>query len=155
MINSIIYRSNCWGCTGKKVFFEIVALHSCQMRIRLKHLVTTCDFNNLCSRSVGLQLAEIWKNKIIRWCFSRISAKKQKISKHLLSRILFVDCFHSIERITEGNLMRLLHTALISNAFLMKIRIKENSTLCLWRNKMEDSILIKTEDAFGKFCFWL
>ena len=114
IINSIIYRSSCWGCAGKKVFFEIVALHSCQQTIRLKHLVTTCDFNKLCSRIVALQLAAIWKNKIIRRCFSRISAKK---SKHLLSRTLFVDCFRYIERITEGKLKCLLHTALISNAF--------------------------------------
>ena len=56
------------------------------------------------------------KNKIIRQCFSRISAKK-KNSKHLVSRTLFVSCFHSIERITEGKLECLLHTALISNAF--------------------------------------
>ena len=36
----------------------------------------------------------------------------------------------------------------------MKIRIKGNGTLYLWKNEMEDSIFIKTEDAFGKFCFW-
>ena len=71
------------------MFFEIVALHSCQQTIRLKHLVTTCDFNKLCSRSVALQLAAIF----------------------------FVDCFRYIERITEGKLKCLLHTALISNAF--------------------------------------
>ena len=57
------------------------------------------------------------KKKIIRWCFSRISDKKKKKSKHLLSRTLFVDCFRYIERITEGKLKCLLHTALISNAF--------------------------------------
>ena len=117
IINSIIYRSSCWGCAGKKVFFEIVALHSCQLRIRLKNAVTTCDYNNLCSRSVALQLASIWKNKIIRWCFSRISEKKKKKLKHLLFRTLFVDCFPYIERIRERKLKCLLHTALISNAF--------------------------------------
>ena len=33
----------------------------------------------------------------------------------------------------------------------MKTRIKENGTLWLWRNEIEDSVFIKTEDAFGKF----
>ena len=117
IINSIIYRSSCWGCAGKKVFFEIVALHSCHLRIKLKYLVTACGFNSLSSRSVALQLAEIWKNKIICWCFSRISAKRKKKSKQLFSRTLFADCFRYIERITEGKLKCLLHTALISNTF--------------------------------------
>ena len=39
--------------------------------------------------------------------------------------------------------------------FSMKIKIKESDTLCLWRNEMEGSVFIKTEGAFGKFCFWL
>ena len=38
--------------------------------------------------------------------------------------------------------------------FSMKATTKENGTLCLWKNGMEDSVFIKTEDAFGKFCFW-
>ena len=151
IINCIIYRSSCWDCAGKKVFFEIVALHSCQLRIRLKHLVTTCDFNNLCSRSVALEFAAIWKTKLFAGAFQKFL---QKI-KHLLSRTLFVDRFRYIERITEGKLKCLLHTALISNAFFDEIRIKENGTLWLWRNEMEDLVFIKTEDAFGKFCFWL
>ena len=46
-----------------------------------------------------------------------LTKKKKKKSKHLLSRTLFVDCFRYIERITEGKLKCLLHTALISNAF--------------------------------------
>ena len=95
------------------VFFEIVALHSCQLRIRLKHLVTTCDFNNLCSRSVALEFAAIWKTKLFAGAFQKFL---QKI-KHLLSRTLFVDRFRYIERITEGKLKCLLHTALISKAF--------------------------------------
>ena len=128
IINSIIYRSSCWGCAGKKVFFEIVALHSWQLRIRLKHAVTTCDYNNLCSRSVALQLASIWKNKIIRWCFSRISEKKKKL-KHLLFRTLFVDCFPYIERIRERKLKCLLHTALISNAFFDENKDKRKLSL--------------------------
>ena len=101
----------------KKVFFEIVALHSCQLRIRLKHLVTTCDFNNLCSKSVALQLAAIWKKEDHSLVLFKNFWKKKKKSKHLLSRTLFVDCFRYIERITEGKLKCLLHTALISNAF--------------------------------------
>ena len=43
----------------KMVFFEIVALYSCQLRTRKKHMVTTCDFKNRCSKSVALQLAAI------------------------------------------------------------------------------------------------
>ena len=97
----------------EKVFFEMVALHSCQLRIGLKHLVTTCDFNNLCSRSVALEFAAIWKTKLFAGAFQKFL---QKI-KHLLSRTLFVDRFRYIERITEGKLKCLLHTALISNAF--------------------------------------
>ena len=103
-INSIIYRSSSWVSTGKMVFFEILALLSCQMRIRPKHLVTTCDFNNLRSKSVALQLAAIWKKKIIRSCFSRISGKKTKTStfQNTFCWLLSL-CSH--------------HTALISNAF--------------------------------------
>ena len=97
------------------VFFEIVALHSCQLRIRLKHLVTTCDFNILCSKSVALQLAAIWKNKFIRCCFSRISVKKSHENTYFPE--LFVDCFRHNKRTTEGKLKCLLHTALISKAF--------------------------------------
>ena len=37
--------------------------------------------------------------------------------------------------------------------FSMKIRIKENGTLSLWKNKMEDSVFIKTEDIFVSFAF--
>ena len=113
IINSIIYRSSCWGCAGKKVFFEIVALHSCQLRIRLKHLVTTCDFNNLCSKSVALQLVTIWKKKIICWCFSRISAKKIKNFQNTFCWLLSLHWKNN----REGKLKCLLHTALISNAF--------------------------------------
>ena len=142
IIKSIIYRSSCWGCAGKKVFFDLVALHSCQVRIRLQHLVTICDFNNLYSKSVAFQLAAIWKKKISRWCFWRISAKKIRTPT-------FQNTFCWLL------LLCLLHTALISNAFSVKIKIKENGTLWLWRNEMEDSVFIKTEDAFGKFCFWL
>ena len=57
------------------------------------------------------------KTKLLADAFQEFLQKKQKISKHLLSRILFVDCFRSIERIAEGNLKCLLHTALITNAF--------------------------------------
>ena len=138
IINSITYRSTCWGCAEKKSVFEIVALHSRHLRIRLKHLVTTCNFNNLCSRSVALQLVAIWKSKIIRWCFSRIPAKNKKKIKTPAFQKRFVDCFCFIERITQGKLKCLLHTVLISNAFSMKIRIKENGTRCLWRNEMEN-----------------
>ena len=99
------------------MFFEIVALHSCQLRIRLKHLVTTCDFNNLCSKNVALQLVAVQKRKLFVGAFQEFLKKKKKKSKHLLSRTLFVDCFRYIERITEGKLKCLLHTALISNAF--------------------------------------
>ena len=113
IINSIIYRSSCWGCAGKKVFFEIVALHSCQLRIRLKHLVTTCDFNNLCSKSVALQLVTIWKKKIICWCFSRISAKKIKNFQNTFCWLLSLHWKNN----REGKLKCLLHTALIPNAF--------------------------------------
>ena len=80
----------------------------------------------------------------------------KKKSKHLLSRTFFVDCFRYIERITEGKLKCLLHTALISNAFFDENKDKRKwYSLCLWRNEMEDSVFIKTEYAFGKFCFWL
>ena len=135
----------------KKVFFEIVALHSCQLRIRLKHLVTTCDFNNLCSKSVALQLVTIWKKKIICWCFSRISAKKIKNFQNTFCWLLSLHWKNN----RKGKLKCLLHTALISNAFFDEIRIKESGTLCLWRNETEDSVFIKIEGAFGKFCFWL
>ena len=53
----------------------------------------------------------------------------------------------SLEYITD--------TALIST-ILMKVRVKENSTLevsTFWT--MEDSLFDKTGDATGKFCFWL
>ena len=133
----------------RKVFFEIVALHSCQQTIRLKHLVTTCDFDKLCSRSVALQLAAISKNKIIRRCFSRIFAKKIKtptfqntfcwmLSLHWKNSRRKVKVFASY----CFNLLML---------FLMKIRIKESGTLCLRRNEMEDSVFVKTEGAFSKF----
>ena len=118
IINSIIYRSSCWGGAGKKGVFWIVALHSCQQTIRLKHLVTTCDFNKLCSRSVALQLAAIWKNKIIRRCFSRISAKKKKKIKTptFQNTFCWLLSLHWKNN-REGKLKCLLHTALISNAF--------------------------------------
>ena len=45
-----------------------------------------------------------------------------------------------------------LDTALISNAFLNSFLSKVSA---LWRNEMEDSVFIKTEDVIGKFCFWL
>ena len=79
-------------------FFEIAALHSCQLWLRPKPLTTTCNLNNVCNKNVALQLATIKKNEIFRWCFSRISTKKVE---HLLSRTFFVDCFCCKQRITE------------------------------------------------------
>ena len=60
------------------MFFEIVALHSCQLRIRLKHLVTTCDFNNLCSKNVALQLVAVQKRKLFVGAFQEFLKKKKK-----------------------------------------------------------------------------
>ena len=57
--------------------------------------------------------------------------KKKKKSKHQLSRTLFVDCFRYIERITEGKLKCLLHTALISNVSFDENKDKRKQTLCL------------------------
>ena len=116
--NSIIYRSSCWGWLvffEKMMFFEIVALHSCQQMIRRKHLLTTCDFNKLCSRSVALQPAAIWKKQNYSPVLFKNFSKKK--SKHLLSTTFYVDCFRYTERITEGKFKCLLHTALISNDF--------------------------------------
>ena len=97
------------------VFLEIVALHSCKLRIRLKHLVTACDFNNLCSKSVGLQLAAIWKKKIIRWCFSKISGNKIKTPTFQNTFCWLLSLHWKNNR--EEKWKHLLHTALIFNAF--------------------------------------
>ena len=43
-MNSIIYKAT-EAALEKMVFFEIAALHRCQLRLRLKPLVTTRDFN--------------------------------------------------------------------------------------------------------------
>ena len=100
----------------KMVFFEIVALHSCQLRIRLKHLVTTCDFNNLCSKSVAVQLVAMWKKKIIRWCLSRISGKKKTKTLTFQNTFCWLISLHWKNN-RERKLKCLLYTALISNAF--------------------------------------
>ena len=47
----------------------------------------------------------------------------------------------------------LLHTALVSNAFFDENKDKISGNFWLWSNEMEDSVFIKIEDAFGKFCF--
>ena len=72
-----IYLLIC-SCTGKNGVFEIVALHSWQLRIRLKHLVTNCDFNNFYSKSVALQLAAIWKRKLFAGAFQKFLEKKNQ-----------------------------------------------------------------------------
>ena len=138
------------------VFFEIVALHSCQLRIRLKHLVTTCDFNNLCNKSVALQHAAMWKKKITGWCFSRISGKKVKTTtfQNIFCWLLSLHWKNN----REGKLKCLLHTALISNAFFdeSKDKRKRHSLKSVRSQGTKwNSVFVKTEDAFGKFCFWL
>ena len=47
------------GALKKVVFLEIAALHSCQLELRPKLLATDCNFNNICSKNVALQLATI------------------------------------------------------------------------------------------------
>ena len=146
IINSIIYRGSCWSCSGKKAFFEIVSLHICQLRIRLKYLVTICDFNNLCSKCVALQFAAIWKKKLFAGAFQEFLTKKKKKKMKTPN---FQNTFCWLLSLC------LLHTALISNTFFDENKHKKNGTVWLWRKKMEDSVFIKIEDALGKFCFWL
>ena len=71
------------------VFFKITALHSCQLELRPKP-------NNLCIKNVALQQC-----KKMKFFASASQEFLQKISKHLLSRTLFVDCLRYKERITE------------------------------------------------------
>ena len=105
----------------KWCYFEIAALHSCRLKLRLKPLVATCDFDNLFSKKVALQLATI------RWCFSRISTKKIETPtfQNTFCWLLLLQRKNN----REGELKCLLHTTLISNVFLMKFVIKENGTL--------------------------
>ena len=56
MLNDVIILAAAAEAVLEKMFFEIVALHSYQLTIRLKHLVTTC---NLCNKSVALQRVAI------------------------------------------------------------------------------------------------
>ena len=80
------------------VFFEIVALHSCQLRIRLKHLVTIVTLINFVVKVQLSSLQQYEERKLLVCAFQEFLQKK---SKHLLSTTLFVDCFCYNERITE------------------------------------------------------
>ena len=57
--------------------------------------------------------------------------KKKKKIKTPTFQNTFVDCFRYIERITEGKLKCLLHTALISNVSFDENKDKRKQTLCL------------------------
>ena len=84
------------------VFFEIAALHSLQLGLKSKPLVTTNDFNNLSSKNVALSTTtcdNIYKK--IKFFAGAFQEFQQKLSKYLFSRKLFVDCFCYKERIAE------------------------------------------------------
>ena len=103
VINSIIYYTEellklYWK---KIVFVEIAALHRYQLGLRPKPLVTTRDFNNLCCKNVALSPLAFNNIKNMKFFAGAFQEFLQRISKHLLSRTPFVDCFRYKERITE------------------------------------------------------
>ena len=71
------------------MFFKITALHSCQPELKPKP-------NNLWIKNVSLQQC-----KKMKFFASASQEFLQKISKHLLSRTLFVDSLRYKERIRE------------------------------------------------------
>ena len=99
VINRIIYGKSYWICTGKIVLFEKVALHSCQLKVRLKLLVTTSDFNSFFGKNCSPVACNNMKKENSFSVFFKNFCKKN--SKHVLSGTPFVDCFCYKERITE------------------------------------------------------
>ena len=120
VINSIVYRSSYWRPYWKKFYFlEIGAPHSCQLRLILKPLIATRDFNNLFSK---------------KWSPPGCNNMKKENS----SLVLFKNLYRKIETPTFQNtfcwlrrknngaeeLKCLLHTALISNSFFNENKYK-------------------------------
>ena len=123
--------------------------------IRLKHLVITFDFNNLCSESVALQLAAIWKKKNICGCFSRILEKKIKIPtfQNIFCWLLSLHWINS----REERLKCLLHTALISDAFFDESKVKRKryplKPVCSEGTKWKIQYLLKLKTHLVSFVF--
>ena len=102
------------------VFFDLAALHSCQ----LKPLVTTGEFNNVIFL-VKMQPSSLEQCKKIKFFVGAFHEFLQKLRNTHFPEHFLLKAF----TIRKGELTCLVHTALFSNAFLMKGRIKENSTL--------------------------
>ena len=94
----------------------------------LKPLVITCDFNSLSSKKCSpLAYNSMKKGKSSLVLFKNFY--KKKIQNTYFPEHFMLTAFAKRKENREGELKCLLHTPLISNAFLIKVRIKGNSTL--------------------------
>ena len=102
------------------VFFDLAVLHSCQ----LKTLVTTGEFNTVIFLA-KMQPSSLQQYKKIKFFAGAFHEFLQKLRNLHFPEHFLLNAFTT----RKAELTCLVHTALFSNAFLMKRRIKENSTL--------------------------
>ena len=138
----------------KMVFFEIVALYSCQLRTRKKHKVTTCDLKTVVVKVWPSSLQQ-YEKKIICPCFWRISKNKIKTTTFQKTFCWLLSPHWKNSR--EGKLTCLLHIALISNAFFDESKNKRKryplKSVRSKGTKWKIQYLLRLKTYL--FCFWL